>query len=539
MDENFRDALRKEYCPPLEDATFYAIFDEYQDQFDLTNREHFASIRSILDSLKVSASAEDTVDFDPSGTGGISANGNSHGLTDTTSSSERASTPYDVQTLSTSFSELVVGEGAEGHSAYETNWNNFSREQREACLAEIFPSMDEVTISNTVRNSKGDLNFCMETLLNLSFMAKDDTDSANKEPILKKGVDGFADEGLSLRGRKRKGKRKGFTSDSTRSSSAASTTDGTSTPVRNAWLSTDEDVKFIVNRTTLQERTVRSMYHDARTSLPLTIQKIAAQESKKIGSLEKLSSTMQIEIMRLSTEFSTIPGEDLAGILSVSRNTTSAPRELAQEMIKTQASANVAQTEIVPQYMKPDLSSEDKTAARASPMSPASGTYVDRIQAMNQAIAHGLAGQAAFAQASAATKRGKSDHLMNAAAVIYAEKGHGHKTRQRELESAVASTHVAQQSTHNMTDLHGVRVHDAVRIAKERTLQWWDGLGDAKFIGDGGLAKDGFRIVTGLGHHSKDGAPRIGPAVWKALVNEGWKASVESGEILVTGRKRR
>lgn len=442
MDEDLRETLRADYCPPLDDATFYAIFDEYQSQFDLRDKGRLVEVRTTLESLKAGAIAEDTADFDPSGTGGIAANSELYGSTDTPSNSEHASPSYDVESLSTSISELVLGTGAEDSKVFESDWASMSQEHKIDRLVELFSSMDRVTISNTIRNSKGNLNFCMETLLNLSFMSSNGPDSDNREPILQKGIDGFADGSLSHRGRKQKGKRKGLIVESTRSSSTASATDRASTPVRNAWFSPDE-------------------------------QQIPAE-----------------------------PGH----------------------------------TQIVPQYARPNLSSEEETSA---PASPASTMHIDKIQAKNRAIAHGLAGQAAFAQASAAVKRGRSDRLINAAAVVYAEKGHEHRARQRELESAAASAHVAQQSTHNTTDLHGVRVHDAVQIARERTLRWWDGLGDAKFLGDGGPAKAGFRIVTGIGRHSKDGAPKIGPAVWKALVNEGWKASVESGEILVTGRKRR
>jgi hypothetical protein len=89
-------------------------------------------------------------------------------------------------------------------------------------------------------------------------------------------------------------------------------------------------------------------------------------------------------------------------------------------------------------------------------------------------------------------------------------------------------------------DLHGVSVADATRIARNRTGAWWDGLGDAKYApGGGGPARSGFRIVTGIGSHSKNHAPRIGPAVTKMLVKEGWKVEVGHGELVVVGRVRK
>ena len=48
----------------------------------------------------------------------------------------------------------------------------------------------------------------------------------------------------------------------------------------------------------------------------------------------------------------------------------------------------------------------------------------------------------------------------------------------------------------------------------------------------------GFKIVTGIGSHSKNHAPRIGPAVTKMLVREGWRVEVGHGELLVTGKAK-
>ena len=83
-------------------------------------------------------------------------------------------------------------------------------------------------------------------------------------------------------------------------------------------------------------------------------------------------------------------------------------------------------------------------------------------------------------------------------------------------------------------------VADAIRIASDRTSAWWEGLGDTKYApGGGGPARSGYRIVTGIGSHSKNHAPRIGPAVAKMLVREGWRVEVGHGELIVTGKARR
>jgi hypothetical protein len=50
---------------------------------------------------------------------------------------------------------------------------------------------------------------------------------------------------------------------------------------------------------------------------------------------------------------------------------------------------------------------------------------------------------------------------------------------------------------------------------------------------------EGYRIVTGLGRHSEGGRGKIGPAVLKTLMSEGWKVEVGTGELRVTGLARR
>lgn len=101
---------------------------------------------------------------------------------------------------------------------------------------------------------------------------------------------------------------------------------------------------------------------------------------------------------------------------------------------------------------------------------------------------------------------------------------------------------VLTQSLSNTLDLHGFTVSEAVSLTREHVRLWWQGLGDRKYAtgGGGGPLHEGYRIVTGAGHHSKNGVPRIRPAVVRALVSDGWRIRDDQpGEILVTGKARR
>ncbi len=130
---------------------------------------------------------------------------------------------------------------------------------------------------------------------------------------------------------------------------------------------------------------------------------------------------------------------------------------------------------------------------------------------------------------------------MKAAAGYYAQEGRNYNANVKVMNQADADALVDQQSSYAILDLHGVTVADATRIARQRTQMWWDSLGEQRIAEYGG-ARGGvgnYRIVVGLGRHSADGRGKLGPAVVKALVKEGWKVEVGSGELLVTGVNRR
>ena len=56
--------LRQAYCPPIDDAVFYAIASDY----DLPSQQD--ELRQVLDGLKEAALQEENTTFHPIGTGG-------------------------------------------------------------------------------------------------------------------------------------------------------------------------------------------------------------------------------------------------------------------------------------------------------------------------------------------------------------------------------------------------------------------------------------------------------------------------------------
>jgi hypothetical protein len=131
-------------------------------------------------------------------------------------------------------------------------------------------------------------------------------------------------------------------------------------------------------------------------------------------------------------------------------------------------------------------------------------------------------------------RRGASSPLYRQAAGYYADRAREHARLAQGVTSAAADLLVNQQSTPRNIDLHGVRVQDGVRIARQRAQAWWDGLGEMRVRR---AKENSLTIVTGIGRHSAGGVSQLRQAVAAALVQDGWKVQVETGRFVITGRR--
>lgn len=131
-------------------------------------------------------------------------------------------------------------------------------------------------------------------------------------------------------------------------------------------------------------------------------------------------------------------------------------------------------------------------------------------------------------------RRGASNPLYRQAAGYYADRAREQARFAQTATSTAADMLVNEQSTPRNIDLHGVRVQDGVRIAKQRAQAWWDGLGEMRVRK---AREQSLTIVTGLGKHSAGGVSQLRQAVAAALLQEGWKIQVETGRFVITGRR--
>ncbi|KAL1969982.1 hypothetical protein VTN77DRAFT_6387 [Rasamsonia byssochlamydoides] len=544
--------LEKAYCPPLDPALFNAIVSD----FDLANPEHVKQLHETLDALKVTAEEQQDLPFDPSGTGGLGAAGvlDVDGIASERSASRNdtsGSRETDITSLQSDLSSLGIEQKDTKNRtdnvrrpSYIVSPNGslsltgMTVEEKTAYLTEMFPSVDVYTIKHTLMKCDNDVDRSMDVLLNLAFFEEQNPTDDGDKIFIPKGVDGFAEGSPGVNGKK-KGKNRKQKVNNTLSGTSSPNSEAASpqseAAMVNKWDAGKKDVEFICSRTfpVLQKEAVTSAYHSNGASLPATIHFLATSHAPKDDASRSDDPVTIAQVAELTQEFPTIPSTTLEGLLKITRNSVSAASELAAAMMVQPSSPQLSD---IIRINAPTPVIDQKKPVRP-PASPRVASDYDSAQ--NAARAHLVAGAEAFAKASAAYRRGKSDRLMGGAAAYYSAVGRDHIERAKRETSAAADALVDSQSTSDVLDLHGVSVQDAVRIASARVSQWWDSLGDAKYAPGGGAARTPYRIVTGVGRHSRDGTSRLGPAVGKMLVREGWRVEVGEGVLTVTGMVRR
>ncbi|GFF38513.1 smr domain-containing protein C1235.03 [Aspergillus udagawae] len=543
--------LEKEYCPPLDSALFTAIVSDY----DLENAAQVQQLRDTLDTLKLSAWEQEDLPFDPSGTSGLSpgTTGDADGILSERSGSQNGTAPSretDLTSLASDFSSVGLDDRrtrSQGRSSSlrytigldgSLSLSGASEDDKVGYLTDMFPSVDRFTVQHSLRKSAGDIDRAMDVLLNIAFFDEQHEDEDGTKLAIPKGIDGFGecsngDTGRK-KNRKRKGKNKNNPVQGLSSPSASGYMQDENLPV-NKWDAGQKDIEFICSRTlpVLKKEAVTSAYHANGASLPLTIRSLAMAHAPEENHINA-HPVLLAQVAELTQEFPSVAPTLLGGLLKITRDSTSAAGELAVAMLTRPAASSVSNL-IKITAAPPPLDLDDDEPKRSSVEPRVLRHDTARVTAGD----HFVASAEAFHKASAAYRRGKSDKLMGGAAAYYSSVGRDHLERAKREAAAAADALVDSQSTSNSLDLHGVSVQDAVRIASSRVTEWWDSLGDAKYMRGGEAARSGFRIITGVGRHSHDGTSRLGPAVGKLLAREGWRVEVGEGVLTVTGVVRR
>lgn len=498
-----------------------------------------------MDGLKQAAAAEQFTDFDPSGSSGdaVRSSPSKQGSDDAESNAETwttQTTVTDCTSLSSDLATLSLG-GGPGSSSEESlnggyfrDTEGFDTPTKELVLAETFPTLRPDLVAYTLKKCAGDFEKATDELLNHVYF-EDERASPDEETPATKGIDAFSEEyHVPQRGRKGKGKRRQKnTSFYNHSSASGSGSDLPATPPTNRWAEGGRDVEFLSSRTKLPSKAVASLYHKNGASLPGTI---IAVINKDIASHEKEEPDAALvqPAIELTAEFPNVDLEYAIALIRLTAPSTANAHELAKALtMYPRTPTSRGGVAVIPRYAPVNLSeASTPDSQRLSSLPPAA--------IVPTAASLTAARNVAFTQASSAYRKGKSNPLMKAAAGYYSQVGRDYNANLQAMNESDADALVASQSTPTLLDLHGVSVHNATRIAKAKTQAWWDGLGEQRIPGGGrrGVG-EGYTIVTGLGRHSEGGRAKLGPAVVRALVREGWKVEVGSGELAVMGIARR
>ncbi|OJK02404.1 hypothetical protein ASPACDRAFT_76781 [Aspergillus aculeatus ATCC 16872] len=541
--------LEKAYCPPLDPALLTAIASD----FDLTDQTQVEQLRGILDALRLSAWEQEDLPFDPSGTSGLSPDGNGFDMdgacerspshTDTMPSRET-----DLTSLTSGMSGFNLDDpsanGRKSHVSYivrsdgTLSLHGATDEDKIAYLSEMFRSTDRFTIKHTLQKAGGDVDRAMDELLNYVFFDEQIPDEDGITVAVPKGVDGFQGaEAVRKKGRRRKPKGKAIARDQYARASNCGEPLSMSSTTSNIWATAEKEVEFIYSLTSavLPKERIRSAYHANGASLPTTIQALAKTYAPEAKDCLEIDELLAAQVSELTQQFPTITSDTFAGLLIITRQIPSAAKELADVMLTVPETSRAPLSELIKiTSTLPPLDNEDEVAEPRNP-GPRFAHNLENVK--SAAHVHFSAGAEAFSKASTAYRRGKSDRLMGGAAAYYSSVGRDHLELAKRNAAAAADALVDRQSTSNRLDLHGVSVQDAVRISRERVSAWWESLGDTKLMGGSSYerAQGGFHIVTGKGRHSHDGTSRLGPAVGKMLVRDGWRVEVGEGSLTVVG----
>lgn len=502
-----------------------------------------------LDSVKHLAAQQEDLPFDPSGTandpldfvdtGPFSAQPSSAGQ-DTLPTHTDSTSQESCHFLDKSHGRSSKSQTA-SHSTYTIAADGSvqlvggSDQEKVDVLLKMFPDLSPFNVEQSLKKSNGDIDKSIDTLLNLTFF--DQTKNDKDHVAIPKGLEGFMDEVPDI-GRQ-KGRRKKRNKNNKVSLSPALPND--EVPATNKWETGKTDVDFICSRAPgLLHHKVASAYNANNRSLPATIRALADAHTVKDISEINDNPVMQSQLIELVGDYSNVSQTTLVGLLRITQNMMSAATELAAEMIRQPIAISVS--ELI-KITAPKLNlddEEDFADTQSRPRKENLHSTLDYASSQAAADAAFAAKSLANAQAAQAARKAKSDPLYGGASQYYREVAQKNRELAMRHLSAASEWLVDNQSTNGDLDLHGCQVSQAVRIARERVTAWWDGLGDTKYVRGGGKhAHSGFKIITGVGLHSRDGKSRLGPAVSKALISDGWRVEIGRGFVTVVGATRR
>lgn len=495
--------------------------------FDLTVSNDVAALREMLDSLKESAHLQEDDPFDPSGT----ANEPPFTEIEEALSEAEISGHGDLQSpINPNIAYSIAADGS-------LELTGASADDKVALLAAMFPTVSSLDIQQCLKKNEDDVDKSMDVLLNLSFFNEALVSGDESDILVPKGIDGFcagnADIGRQKGRNKKRNKNQKLNLEQSPSSQGA--------PTINKWESGKTDLDFICSHIPdIPRGKISAVYNSKGMSLRATIRELALNGQSENTDIDKDPATME-HVAELAAAYPTISKPTLVGLLRMTGTKMTPAKELAAVLLRQPSQTEIS--ELIKFAPAPLAIHEDEENEMPGPSyDPLGNSHrnIDYEDLQATASASFAASSAAHMQAAQAARRSRSNHLYGGASAYYRQIGQEHRERAMNQLAAASDQLVDRQSSNCDLDLHGVTVENAKRIARDRVAAWWDSLGDTKYVRGGGIdAHGGYKIITGIGRHSRDGTSRLGPAVGKMLISEGWRVSITPGSLIVLGVARR
>lgn len=295
--------------------------------------------------------------------------------------------------------------------------------------------------------------------------------------------------------------------------------------IKSRWDVLDSQIAFLSQSLSVSPARVRSAFHLNSSSLPRTLRDLL----KDIPD----GRADQDIVANLQTSFRHVDKETLRKIVIGTKHDIDSAMELTRILDHDRAITSTGSISVrLPARPPPST-----TLVLDDPPTPSiidvEGTYED----MKELKLHYLARRnEAIVAASNAYKRSRSESLRSGVAAYYASVGREYDVKYRHYAQLAANRLVAQNSSKNILDLHGVSVRDAMRIVEEEITKWWARVEVVRERGEV-KAVENFVVVVGRGNRSKTGS-KLGPSVSAWLRRNGWGFNEARGELVVWGLRR-
>ncbi|KAG6008893.1 hypothetical protein E4U21_003705 [Claviceps maximensis] len=547
-DSDLQQGLVDSFHSLLDEALIVAIVGD----FDLKDPSAYIKARSTLENLAQHVSSEEASGFNPSGIllaaeedeeEGDEEAGHHHvsplEQVDSLTTTDSNNTSQASGTNRSSTDESSHASDSSAHVITRlTSFNKESEEDKLLVLQGMFAELKPYDVSYALKKAHGDFQMALDDLLNIQYL------QSTGQQL--KGVDGFfvADSTTKSGNRKRSKKKctKAMSSDPDLSSDG-----GLSPRVSAAAAENGQDrVQYIAERFGIPSDEVSPIYHRCLGSQGATVVELLKQyishgiQTKDQGGQETSDALVK--------KYRHVPPEFMPTIVHVSGSIPQFAEEIAALLNKHFSKpakgkkidlayrlTPLPQAEIEGSELVSSGATTTKSSRSGPAVKPVGLNITSLAEAMSRADTHHSARRDAAASAAQLHRRGASSSLYRQAAGYYTDRAREQARYAQTATSTAADLLVDQQSTRDSIDLHGVLVHDGVRIARQKVQDWWQGLGEmrAKTVREQG----GFTVITGLGRHSAGGVSQLRQSVAAALLQDGWKMSIQTGKFVITGRR--